>query len=190
MRFGLPAFGWRSLPLAQHHPVAGERQRLAIPLLAPVAGLVETRQWPGKALTVGEAQCCKVFEPGWHGLRAGGPIPNEQADVRRSAGVESVSGHGAGDSAAGAATSGFGLHMAFQSPIEFTLQDHLASGRQLLRNCRQLPGMGCPVLATGAVATADELLQLAVAIDQSRGHAVDLGLYPQVAASFDPVTHG
>ena len=49
-------------------------------------------------------------------------------------------------------------------------------------NGRNLSGRGGPVLAIDAVTAADRLMQRAVAIDQRHGHAVDLGLYPDVIA--------
>ncbi len=183
---GLPALGRRTLLLAQHHAIGGERQRLAIPVLAPVAGVFQCLYGLAERLRIGEAECRQLPELGVHAVRAVRPVPDEQADPRGSVPVQAVAGHGAGHAPASPRAAMRCLDMPVQSPVELALQDDLVGYRQARRDRRQSAGIGCPVLSGKAIATADGLLQGAVTIDQGDRDTVDLGLNPQVAASRDP----
>ncbi|MNC56702.1 hypothetical protein D3C75_1063200 [compost metagenome] len=57
--------------------------------------------------------------------------------------------------ATGIEAAGFGLHMLIQAPVEFTLQQQIHRRGQLLNKVAEHWNMAAPVMAVGAIATAD-----------------------------------
>ena len=59
--------------------------------------------------------------------------------------------------------------------------------RVVLATGRDLPHFVRPRLAAAPVSAADGLSQPPVAVHQRHGHAIDLRLYPEIAAGFHPL---
>ncbi len=186
-RPGLPASRVGSLALAQHHAIAGKGQRLAKPVLAPVPGLGKVADRSAVGFAVGEAEGAQAAQAFELGGRSVGPVPDKQADTFRFIGAQLVSCHQSRDLAAGIQAAVFGLYMVDQAPIQFALQHQVQGLWQLRRDGGDPAGTVGPVLALESIATADGLVQPALSINQGHGHAVDLGLNPQVLAALHPL---
>ena len=78
------------------------------------------------------------------------------------------------------------LDLPRSAPVQLALQGQVQRRRQLCGNCWQLVGQLGPVLPLTAVAATDQLLQVPLVIHQADGHAIDLGLNPQLIALGHP----
>ncbi|MCY1537884.1 hypothetical protein D9M68_733960 [compost metagenome] len=76
--------------------------------------------------------------------------------------------------------------MGVQPPVEFALQHAVTDSRERVGNGGDAAGVAGPVLPLAAVAAADGLHKSPLPVDQGDGHAIHLGLDPEVRALAQP----
>ena len=92
-------------------------------MLAPLTGLGQIGDGQGQLGTVDEAEGKQALQALVHVIRAIGPVPDKQTNLRGRVGVQLVALQRPGHLAARGAGAGLGLHMAGLAPVQLTLQD-------------------------------------------------------------------
>ncbi|MNN00718.1 hypothetical protein D3C81_1133180 [compost metagenome] len=140
------------------------------------------------ALAVGETQRCQPGQAFGLGVRAFGPVPDEQTDSAAQLGAQLFARHQSGHSAASVKTSGSRLHMVVEAPVQFALQGEIEWLGKLPGYAIEIRNVPAPVMPVNAISTAEQLQQLALAKHQGDSDTIHLGLNPDVLFAVYPLS--